>query len=79
LQDDAYLGGGAFPPGILPPGVTSEQVVLDLAPLPAGRYSVAVGLYAPNDGVRVRPAVTCCWAVDADRVLIGEVVIGDDG
>lgn len=79
LQDDAYPGGGALPPGIMPLGTTSDQVVLDLAALPAGRYTVAIGLYSPLTGVRTPPSVMCCWTVDADRVLIGEVVIGDDG
>lgn len=79
IQDDAYPGDGAFPPSILPRGVTSEQVVLDLAALPAGRYTVAIGLYSPLDGARATPSVACCWSVESDRVLVGEVVIGDDG
>jgi hypothetical protein len=42
--------------------------------LPPGSYSIEVGLYTPEDGVRL-PAVVDGVRQEADRVRIAEIMI----
>jgi hypothetical protein len=44
-QSDLRPGGGALSPGAWLPGLLTDQIVLDLRELPAGKYTLAVGLY----------------------------------
>ncbi len=53
MQVDQYPGGGALPPGNWLPGVIRDRITLDFSNLPAGQYSVAVGLYNPYTGERL--------------------------
>ncbi len=69
-QADGYVGGGTLPPGNWLPGVLNDAIALDLAPLPPGRYSLAIGFYDPYTGARL--------GSDDDgqgRVFVGEVEI----
>ncbi|HML24381.1 MAG TPA: hypothetical protein PKD09_22185, partial [Aggregatilinea sp.] len=68
--------GGVLPPANWLPGVLDDTHTVTLpADLPAGTYTVAVGLYDARSGERY--AVQSEYSAGDGRVMIGEVVIGE--
>lgn len=62
--------------GVLPPadwlfGDLSASYQLDLAGLPSGEYSVAIGFYNPNTGERYTTN-------ESDRYFVGEITIAEE-
>lgn len=76
LQSDARPGGGALPPGAWLPGVVTDRAAFDLNAVPAGTYTLAVGLYDPVTFARLTPTITGADFTAADgRVLITTIDI----
>ncbi|TVR23302.1 MAG: hypothetical protein EA396_03465 [Anaerolineaceae bacterium] len=73
-QMDGYLGAGTLPPANWLDGVISGQIMVDLEGVARGRYIVGIGFYDPFTFERVA-IQSDVWAVDADRLLIGEIEI----
>ncbi|WP_162910009.1 hypothetical protein [Aggregatilinea lenta] len=68
--------GGVLPPANWLPGVLEDMHTIGLPPdLPAGVYTVAVGLYDARSGERY--AVQSDHSGGAGRVIVGEIVIGE--
>ncbi len=77
-QVDMRTGRGAYPPGnwAQPVARFTDEFVLDLSSLAAGRYALAVGLYDPRSGVRFVPTVLASGPVErAGRVVVTEILI----
>ncbi len=68
-QADTRSGGGALVTGNWLPGTFQDDIVVNLAGVPRGRYRVAVGLYDPVTGTRLTPSA---GGDDNATVLIGE-------
>lgn len=77
-QVDRRPGGGALPPANWIPGLlVRDQIVIRIPDsVPAGKYTVKIGLYGPNPPYpRLRPAGP---GADAeDRLFIGEIEVQD--
>jgi hypothetical protein len=56
-QADLRPGQGALPPGNWLPGRLSDDITLDVATLPPGTYTLAIGLYDPVTGERFAPQI----------------------
>jgi hypothetical protein len=74
-QADRYPINGATPPGSWLPGELSDTLVVNSAGLAPGRYGVAVGLYDPNTGERLRPDGGRGMVTDDGRILVGELEV----
>ena len=54
-QLDTYAGNDTLPVGNWPPGVFSDQIMVDLSAIAPGTYAVAIGFYDPNTFERLHP------------------------
>ncbi len=71
-QSDAYLNDS--PAGNWPPGVLDDKIVVNLAEIPPGQYTLAVGFYEATTFDRLPPDGT---ADDDRRLFIGEIEVND--
>ena len=81
-QMDRRPANGTLPPGNWLPGMLTDTYMLDLSPIPPGRYRVAVGFYDPYSFARLQPMLTTGalpqFEVAPDgRLWVGEVVVGE--
>jgi hypothetical protein len=74
-QADERPGEGTLPPGNWLPGVFHDTIMVDLRQTPPGQYRVVMGLYDPVTTDRLTPSN----GDEAQRVLIGQVEIADNG
>lgn len=70
LQVDQRPMNGALPPGTWLPASMTERVILDTGSLPAGEYTLAVGMYKAWYMVRAEPDTTGEYAVLDSLVII---------
>ncbi|MBI5929697.1 MAG: hypothetical protein HY862_10335 [Chloroflexi bacterium] len=66
--------GGSLPPANWLPGYRSDTVTLPLDGVPPGTYSLAIGIYDPNNNERYT-VVDQHTGESSDRLFLGEVVI----
>jgi hypothetical protein len=78
-QLDQRPGSGNLPPGNWLPGRVFDSLSLDLADVPAGRYTLALGLYDPVTFERLLPASPALTVDEAARLILGEVEVVTDG
>lgn len=73
-QSDRYPLDGTLPPGNWPPGVISDEFMVDLSQLSPGNYRIAIGFYNPTTGERLQPT-TDIYAVEDNRLFIGDLTV----
>jgi hypothetical protein len=75
-QWDGYFAG--LPVGNWLRGMLSDTITLNIADVPLGTYSLAIGFYNPQTGERLVP-ISDRYEVSPDgRLWLGEVTIGED-
>lgn len=77
-QMDVRPGRGAYPPANWGEPITrfTDDFVLDLATLPAGNYTLAVGLYQPITFARFAPEILLPTYQESEgRILVGNIVV----
>lgn len=78
VQMDIRPGRGAYPPINWREPITgfTDEFVLDLATLPTGRYTLAVGLYRPVTFERFAPQILLPTYQEREgRVIVGQIVV----
>ncbi|MFW5709011.1 MAG: hypothetical protein ACOCX5_02200 [Chloroflexota bacterium] len=81
LQADMYLADNTMPPGNWPPGVISDEIMLDLKDIPAGRYTLAVGFYDPLTFERLMPSLSnreILLDTAGRRIIVKDIEIEQD-
>lgn len=74
VQFDGRPAAGTQPPGNWLPGTFADQITLNVSDLPAGQYTVAIGLYDPITETRLLPNLTDSrFTLDegARRIMLG--------
>jgi hypothetical protein len=72
-QEDVLAGSDAYPTTRwVPDEVVSDTISLQLAGLPDGTYSLAVGLY--HEALRLSVVAPPGFTVSADRLLLNEAI-----
>ena len=74
-QVDGAPAGDSYPTGQWLPGeVVADGLTFDLSPLPSGDYRLAVGFYAPTEGLPRLPAADANGPLPDGRFLLPDGV-----